>query len=133
MKKVITTQHAPAAIGPYSQAIDTGDLVFISGQIPIVPETGKLLEGDITKQTEQVMKNIGAILAAAGLQFGNLVKCTCFLADINDFKEMNAVYGTYFTSEPPARAAFQVAKIPMGAKVEIDAIAIRVIRSKPQS
>jgi len=127
MKKVITTPHAPAAIGPYSQAIDTGDLVFISGQIPIVPETGKLLEGDIRKQTEQVMKNIGAILTAAGLQFGNVVKCTCFLADIGDFKEMNEVYGSYFTSDPPARAAFQVAKLPMGAKVEIDTIAVRVI------
>jgi 2-iminobutanoate/2-iminopropanoate deaminase len=125
MKKVITTTQAPAAIGPYSQAIDTGNLVFISGQIPIVPETGKLLEGDIRMQTEQVMKNIGAILEAAGLQFGNLVKCTCFLADIADFKEMNEVYGSYFTSGPPARAAFQVAKLPMGAKVEIDAIAVK--------
>ncbi|TSA39285.1 MAG: RidA family protein [Porphyromonadaceae bacterium] len=127
MKKVITTRYAPAAIGPYSQAIETGDLVFISGQIPIVPETGKLLEGDIRVQTEQVMKNIGAILAAAGLQFGNVVKCTCFLADIGDFKEMNEVYGSYFTSEPPARATFQVAKIPMGSKVEIDAIATKKI------
>ena len=127
MKKVISTPDAPAAIGPYSQAIDTGDLVFISGQIPIVPETGKLLEGDIRVQTEQVMKNIGAILTAAGLQFGNVVKCTCYLADIADFKEMNEVYGSYFTFEPPARAAFQVAKLPLGAKVEIDTIAVRVI------
>ena len=126
MKKVITTAHAPAAIGPYSQAIDSGDLIFISGQIPIIPETGKLLEGDIRIQTNQVMKNIGAILTAAGLQFGNLVKCTCFLADIADFKEMNEVYGSYFTSEPPARAAFQVAKLPLGAKIEIDAIAVRL-------
>jgi len=86
MKKVISTPHAPAAIGPYSQAIDTGDLIFISGQIPIVPETGKLLEGDIRVQTEQVMKNIGAILTAAGLTFQHVVKCTCYLADIADFK-----------------------------------------------
>lgn len=125
MKKVINTPHAPAAIGPYSQAIDTGDLVFISGQIPIVPETGKILEGDIRMQTEQVMKNIGAILDVAGLEFRNVVKCTCYLADIADFKEMNEVYGTYFTSEPPSRAAIQVAKLPMGAKIEIDTIAAR--------
>jgi 2-iminobutanoate/2-iminopropanoate deaminase len=123
MKKVISTTAAPAAIGPYSQAIDTGSLVFISGQIPIVPETGKLIEGDIKVQTEQVMKNIGAVLAAAGMQFTNVVKCTCYLSDIADFKEMNEVYGSYFTSEPPARAALQVAKLPLGAKVEIDTIA----------
>jgi 2-iminobutanoate/2-iminopropanoate deaminase len=126
MKKIIATAHAPAAIGPYSQAIDTGDLIFISGQIPIVPETGKLLEGDIRMQTEQVMKNMGAILEAAGLQFSHVVKCTCYLADIADFKEMNEVYGSYFTTEPPARAAIQVGKLPLGAKVEIDTIAVRV-------
>lgn len=125
MKKIISTPHAPAAIGPYSQAIDTGDLVFISGQIPIVPETGKLIEGDIRIQTEQVMKNLGAILEAAGLQYSNVVKCTCYLADIADFKDMNEVYGSYFTSEPPARAALQVGKLPLGAKVEVDTIAVR--------
>jgi 2-iminobutanoate/2-iminopropanoate deaminase len=125
MKKVISTVNAPAAIGPYSQAIEVGNLVFISGQIPIVPETGKILEGDIRVQTEQVMKNIGAILSAAGLDYANVVKCTCFLADIGDFKEMNEIYGGYFTSEPPARAAFQVAKLPLGAKIEIDAIAAK--------
>jgi 2-iminobutanoate/2-iminopropanoate deaminase len=125
MKKVISTVNAPAAIGPYSQAIEVGNLVFISGQIPIVPETGKILDGDIRIQTEQVMKNIGAILNAAGLEFANVVKCTCFLADIGDFKEMNEIYGGYFTSEPPARAAFQVAKLPLGAKIEIDAIAVK--------
>ena len=125
MKKVITTKHAPAAIGPYSQAIDTGDLIFISGQIPIIPETGKLLEGDVRIQTEQVMKNIGAILDAAGLKFGNVVKCTCYLADIADFKDMNEIYGSYFTSEPPARAALQIGKLPLGAKIEIDTIAVK--------
>jgi 2-iminobutanoate/2-iminopropanoate deaminase len=125
MKKVISTPHAPAAIGPYSQAIDTGSLVFVSGQIPIVPETGKLLEGDIRMQTEQVMKNMGAILEAAGLNYSDVVRCTCFLADMDDFKAMNEVYGAYFTSEPPARAAFQVARLPLGAKIEIDAIAVR--------
>jgi 2-iminobutanoate/2-iminopropanoate deaminase len=127
MKKVISTPHAPAAIGPYSQAVDTGDLVFISGQIPIVPETGKLLEGDIRMQTELVMKNIGAILDAAGLTYNHVVKCTCYLADIADFKGMNEVYGKYFTSEPPARAAIQVGKLPLGAKVEVDTIATRKI------
>jgi 2-iminobutanoate/2-iminopropanoate deaminase len=127
MKKIISTPHAPAAIGPYSQAIDTGDLIFISGQIPIVPETGKLLDGDIRMQTEQVMKNIGAILAAAGLTYKNVVKCTCYLEDIADFKVMNEVYGSYFTSEPPARAALQIGKLPLGAKVEVDTIAVRHI------
>jgi 2-iminobutanoate/2-iminopropanoate deaminase len=125
MKKVISTPHAPAAIGPYSQAIDTGNLVFISGQIPIVPETGKLLEGDIKAQTIRVMDNIGAILEASGLTFAHVVKCTCYLADIADFKGMNEVYGRYFTSEPPARAAIQVGKLPLGARVEVDTIAIR--------
>lgn len=123
MKKIISTVHAPAAIGPYSQGVEIGDLVFVSGQIPIVPETGKILEGDIKVQTLQVMKNIGAVLEAAGLNFSHVVKCTCYLADIADFKEMNEVYGTYFTSAPPARAAIQVAKLPLGAKIEIDAIA----------
>ncbi len=125
MKQIITTPHAPAAIGPYSQAIDTGSLIFISGQIPIVPETGKILEGDITVQTHQVMKNIGAILNAAGLNFSHVVKCTCYLEDIADFKAMNEVYGSYFTAEPPARAALQIGKLPLGAKVEIDTIAVR--------
>lgn len=125
MKKVISTPHAPAAIGPYSQAIDTGNLVFISGQIPIIPETGKLLDGDVRMQTEQVMKNIGAILEAAGLEFADVVKCTCYLEDIADFKVMNEVYGSYFTAEPPARAALQIGKLPLGAKVEIDTIAAK--------
>ena len=127
MKKIISTPHAPAAIGPYSQAIDTGSLVFISGQIPIVPETGKLLEGDIKAQTTRVMENIRGILEAAGLTFAHVVKCTCYLADIADFKEMNEVYGSYFTSQPPARAAIQVDKLPLGAKVEVDTIALRDI------
>ncbi len=125
MKKIISTQHAPAAIGPYSQGIQIGDLLFVSGQIPIVPETGKILDGDIKMQTLQVMKNLGAVLEAAGMDFSNVVKCTCYLADIADFKEMNEVYGTYFAASPPARAAIQVAKLPLGAKIEIDAIAAK--------
>lgn len=125
MKKIISTPHAPAAIGPYSQAIDTGGLIFISGQIPIVPETGKLLEGGIREQTTRVMENIKAILEAAGLTFAHVVKCTCYLADIVDFKEMNEVYGSYFAVAPPARAAIQVGKLPLGAKVEVDTIAVR--------
>jgi len=125
MKKIISTLHAPAAIGPYSQAIDTGNLVFISGQIPIVPETGKIIEGDIRVQTGQVMKNIGAILEAAGLEYGNVVKCTCYLADIDDFKAMNEVYGRYYTENQPARAAFAVRDLPMGALIEIETIAMK--------
>jgi len=125
MKQIISTPNAPAAIGPYSQAIGTGNLLFISGQIPIIPETGKLLDGDIRAQTEQVMKNIGAILEAAGLEFADVVKCTCYLEDIADFKAMNEVYGSYFTVEPPARAALQIGKLPLGAKVEIDTIAAK--------
>jgi len=125
MKKVISTPNAPAAIGPYSQAIETEELVFISGQVPIVPETGKLIEGGIREQTQQVMKNIGAILEAAGQKYENVVKCTCLLADMADFKDMNEVYGSYFTAEPPARAAFQVCKLPLGALIEIEAIAAK--------
>ena len=125
MKKVISTTAAPAAIGPYSQAIDTGSLVFISGQIPIVPETGKLIEGDIKVQTEQVMKNIGAILQAAGLEFKDVVKSTCLLSDMDNFAAMNLVYGKYYPENPPARAAFAVVKLPLGALVEIETIASR--------
>jgi len=125
MKKVIYTQEAPAAIGPYSQAIEAGNLLFISGQVPLVPGTGKLAEGGITEQTHQVMKNIGAILKQAGLSYDQVVKTTCLLADMNDFKAMNEAYATYFTVNPPARAAFQVCKLPLGAMIEIETIALR--------
>jgi len=125
MKKIIHTNEAPAAVGPYSQAVEAGNFLFVSGQIPIIPETGKILEGDIREQTGQVLKNIGAVLRAAGLDYGHVVKCTCFLVDIDDFKAMNEVYATFFTTEPPARAAYQVCKLPLGAKIEIDAIAIK--------
>ncbi len=125
MKKIIRAEKAPAAIGPYSQAVESGNFIFISGQIPLDPATGKLVEGGIADQTRQVLDNIGAILKAAGLEYRNVLKCTCFLADINDFKSMNEVYGTYFASDPPARAAFQVCKLPMGAGIEIEAVAAK--------
>jgi 2-iminobutanoate/2-iminopropanoate deaminase len=125
MKKAIKTTLAPAAVGPYSQAIEAGGFLFVSGQIPLVPATGKLLEGSIVDQTRLVMNNIGEILKEAGYTYEHLVKCTCFLANIDDFKAMNEVYATYFPGVPPARAAFQVAKLPLGAQIEIDAIAYK--------
>ncbi len=125
MKNVISTSKAPAAIGPYSQAIEVNGILYVSGQIPIVPETGRLIEGNITVQTEQVMKNIEAILKEAGYQFSDVVKSTCLLSDIADFKAMNEVYGRYYTENKPARAAFAVKALPMGALVEIETIAIK--------
>jgi 2-iminobutanoate/2-iminopropanoate deaminase len=125
MKRIISTSNAPAAIGPYSQAVETGNTLYISGQIPIDPTTGKLVEGDITDQTEQVMKNVGAVLNAAGYSFSDVVKSTCLLADIADFKAMNEVYGRFYTEHKPARAAFAVKGIPMGALIEIDTIAVK--------
>lgn len=125
MKKVITTPHAPGAIGPYSQAIETNGMLFISGQIPLDPATGKLTEGGIAEQTEQVMKNIGAILEAAGYDFSHVVKSTCLLSDMDNFAAMNAVYGRYYPENPPARAAYGVVRLPLGALVEIETIASR--------
>lgn len=125
MKKVITTPHAPGAIGPYSQAIETNGMLFISGQIPLDPATGKLTEGGIAEQTEQVMKNIGAILEAAGYDFSHVVKSTCLLSDMDNFAAMNAVYGRYYPENPPARAAYGVVRLPLGALVEIETIAAR--------
>lgn len=124
MKKVISTDKAPKAIGPYSQAIEANGMLFISGQIPVNPETGNLAEG-ITDQTRQVMENISAILAEAGYTFENVVKCTCLLDNMDNFKPFNEVYGQYFTSEPPARAAFAVVKLPLGVMVEVEAIAVK--------
>lgn len=124
MKKVINTVNAPKAIGPYSQAIEAKGMVFISGQIPINPENGQIPEG-IEAQTEQVMKNIGAILKEAGLGFENVVKTTCLLSDMDNFQAMNAVYGKYFPENPPARAAYGVVKLPLGVLVEIESISVR--------
>ena len=124
MKKVIHTDKAPAAIGPYSQAIEANGMLFISGQIPVDPATGNVPEG-ITAQTEQVMKNISAILAEAGYTFDNVVKTTCLLSDIANFGAMNEVSAKYFTSNPPARAAFAVRDLPKGVMVEIESIAVK--------
>jgi 2-iminobutanoate/2-iminopropanoate deaminase len=125
MKKIFSTLKAPAAIGPYSQAVEMNNTLFISGQIPINPETGKLVEGDITVQTEQVFRNIGAILDAAGYKFSDVVKSTCMLSDITNFKAMNEVYGRFYTENHPARAAFAVKDLPLGALIEIDTIAMK--------
>lgn len=125
MKNVISTANAPAAIGPYSQAIETDGYVFTSGQIPINPATGEVEGKTIEEQTEQVMKNIGALLEASGLTFANVVKTTCFLADLNDFAAFNAVYAKYFPNEAPARSCFAVAGLPKGAKLEVETICIK--------
>ncbi|GAB4275382.1 MAG: RidA family protein [Candidatus Promineifilaceae bacterium] len=122
-RKIISTSNAPAAVGPYSQGVVTGNLVFTAGQIPIDPKTGKMIEGDIQAQTERVLLNIQAVLEAAGSSLANVVKCTVFLADISEFGAMNEVYGRFFTNNPPARSAFQVAALPLGARIEIEAIA----------
>ncbi len=124
-KKVIKTDKAPAAIGPYSQAIEANGTVYISGQIPINPQTGKLIEGGIKEQTDQVLKNIGVILEAAGCSYQNVVKSTCLLANMDDFKDMNEVYAQYYSENPPARAAYGVVKLPLGALIEIETIAIK--------
>ena len=125
MKKIISTENAPAAIGPYNQAIDTGSLVFVAGQVPVDPAQGKIVAKDIAGQTRQALENIKAILAEAGLGMDNVVKATVLLASMDDFKAMNDVYAEYFPADPPARAAFEVAALPLGAMVEIEAIASR--------
>ena len=123
MKSVISTDKAPKAIGPYSQAIAAGDLVFTSGQIPLDPATQQMVAGDIKAQTERVMENLAAVLQAAGVSFDHVVKTTIFLADLNDFAVVNEIYGKRFTKTPPARSTVQVAALPKGARVEIDLIA----------
>ena len=124
MKKIIHTENAPKAIGPYSQAIEMNGLLFISGQIPVNPKTGTILEG-IEAQTEQVMQNIGAILKEAGYNFSDVVKSTCLLSDMADFKAMNEVYSRYYREEQPARAAFAVKELPLGSLIEIETIAMK--------
>jgi len=123
MRSAIRTSQAPAAIGPYSQAIRSGDLLFTSGQIPLDPATGSLVEGDISAQTRRVMANLGAVLAAAGADFADVVKTTIFLVDMADFGAVNAVYGQHFSAAPPARSTVAVARLPKDARVEIEMIA----------
>ena len=125
MKKVIATKNAPGAIGPYSQAIEVNGMLFISGQIPINPATGNIVEGGIYAQTEQVMKNLEGILTEAGYTFDNVVKSTCLLSDMANFAAMNEVYGKRFTQNPPARAAFAVRTLPKEVLVEIEMIAAK--------
>ncbi|MGM0567241.1 MAG: RidA family protein [Bacteroidota bacterium] len=123
MKKTINTKKAPQAIGPYSQAIETDGTLYISGQVPIDPSTGSVVEGGIREQTEQVMMNIGAILSEAGYEYKDVIKSTCLLKNMDDFKDMNEVYGKYYPENPPARAAYQVGKLPLDVMVEIETIA----------
>lgn len=124
MKKIVFTEKAPKAIGPYSQAVEINGTLYISGQVPVNPETGNIPEG-IQAQTEQVMKNIGAILDEAGYTFNDVVKSTCLLSDMDNFKAMNEVYGSYYKVNPPARAAYGVVKLPLGALIEIETIAVK--------
>jgi 2-iminobutanoate/2-iminopropanoate deaminase len=122
--EIVTTTSAPGAIGPYSQAIKAGGLVFCSGQIPIDPVTGEFVSADIAEQTEQVLKNLREVLSAAGTSLADVVKTTVFLADMNDFAAMNEVYGKFFNENKPARATVQAARLPRDAKVEIDCVAL---------
>ena len=123
MKQIIATDRAPKAIGPYSQAVRAGNLVFASGQIPIDPNTGEFVPGGIAEQTEQVLRNLTAVFEAAGLGLSQVIKTTVFLTDMNDFTAMNEVYGRFFAEQPPARATVQAARLPRDARVEIEAIA----------
>ena len=124
MREIIKTESAPAAIGPYSQAVRAGGFVFASGQIPIDPKTGAFVEGGIVEQTHQVMNNLKSLLEAAGTDLERVVKTTVFLADMDDFSAMNEVYGQYFREDPPARATVQAARLPRDARVEIEVIAL---------
>jgi 2-iminobutanoate/2-iminopropanoate deaminase len=124
MREIVSTDKAPGAIGPYSQAIKTNGLLFCSGQIPTDPSTGEFVSSDITEQTEQVLKNLSAVLEAGGTSLANVVKTTVFLADMSDFAAMNEVYGKFFNENKPARATVQAARLPRDAKVEIECIAV---------
>ena len=124
MKEIISTEDAPGAIGPYSQAIKAGNMIFCSGQIPIDPATGEFVSDDVAEQTEQVLKNLKAVLEAAGATLADVVKTGVFLADMNDFAVMNEVYAKYFDANKPARATVQAARLPRDTRVEIDCIAV---------
>ena len=124
MKKIISTPHAPAAIGPYSQAVLAEGVLYTAGQIAIIPETGELDLSNISAETHQVMKNLGAVLSASEMDFSNVVKCTIFLKDMNQYAEINAVYAQYFSDNPPAREAVQVSRLPKDVNIEISLIAV---------
>lgn len=123
VRQAVSTPDAPKAIGPYSQAVRAGQLLFLSGQVALDPSTGQLVDGDVAAQTRRVMDNLGAVLTAAGLSLADVVRTTVYLADMNDFTAVNEVYGSYFTTPAPARATVQVARLPKDARVEIDAVA----------
>jgi 2-iminobutanoate/2-iminopropanoate deaminase len=125
MKRIIQTSKAPAAIGPYSQAVEVGGTLYVSGQIPLDPATMKVVEGGIQEQTHQVLKNIGAILNEAGYDYKDVVKSTCLLSTMADFKAVNEVYATYYSENPPARAAYAVKELPLGVLIEIETIAVK--------
>jgi len=124
MKKIISTSEAPGAIGPYSQAVRNGSFLFCSGQIPLDPKSGQIVQGDIAVQTQRVMNNIAGILRAEGLAFDSVVKTTIFLTNLGDFQTVNEIYGSYFKQDPPARSTVQVAALPKGVNVEIEVIAM---------
>jgi len=129
-KKVIHTDKAPKAIGPYSQAIQGGNFLFISGQIPLDPKTGELVKGDIRQQAQQVLENLKGILESQSLRMENVIKTTIFLKDIVNFNQVNEIYATYFPSSPPARSTVEVSKLPRNAEIEIEAIAVIVTADK---
>jgi len=124
MKKIISTSEAPAAVGPYSQAVRVGSTIYCAGQIPLDPKSGQIVSGDISAQTRRVLDNVAAILKAEGLTFDNIVKTTIFLTNLGDFQTVNEVYGSYFRNQPPARSTVQVSALPKGANVEIEVIAV---------
>jgi 2-iminobutanoate/2-iminopropanoate deaminase len=124
-RTVISTPKAPAAVGPYSQAVQLGNLIYTAGQIPLVPETGKLIEGGIEAQTRQVMQNLANILEAAGSNLAHVIKTTLYITNLGDFAAINQVYGSFFASEPPARSTVQVVALPLGANIEIEVVAVR--------
>lgn len=124
-REIIHSDRAPKAVGPYSQAVRVGDFIFASGQIPLHPETGQLVQGDVAVQAERVLQNLQAVLEAAGVSMADVVKVTVYLADMNDFAAMNEVYSRFFASDPPARVAVEVSRLPMDVRVEMDAIAYK--------
>ncbi|MCK5759677.1 MAG: RidA family protein [Candidatus Delongbacteria bacterium] len=125
MKRVIHTNHAPKAIGPYNQAIEVNDTLYVAGQIGMIPENGVIVEGGIKSQTKRTLENIRAILNEAGYTFENIVKCTCFLTDFNDYKDFNEAYGEFFPVDAPARSTFGISALPLGVKIKIDCVAMK--------